>query len=395
MNRRKGGEAGARPRGAKNIRLVYTAARYHTNQHFIVKALLEEGYDVSFIVLRRGQSETYETLQPEIIGCSPTFEMLRRWIQRCFGISPGATGGLPPPVEFWFKIRGLHPTAVVVRDPFFAYGLLAVLVTKLIGARLILYTQTPVHRPLGRCKRFLILLVSRVLGAAWITPVLGTPNRYKPSRTLCYLPFVIPPQTAPGDKRWFIGGTVNILAIGKYEPRKNHHLFLKMIHRLSRHYPIRATIIGECTTSEHLCELESVRRHCERLELDGKVEFKVNLPFPEVQRHYATHDVFVLASRNEWAAVSPLEAMAHSLPVVCSDSNGTKCYLHHGENGFVFCTDDLGSLEACMLEIVSDRERLVEMGRRSYQLVVSNHAPKRYVQALITIIAPSVDLPKE
>ena len=38
--------------------------------------------------------------------------------------------------------------------------------------------------------------------------------------------------------------------------------------------------------------------------------------------------------------MSVLEAMAHSLPVICSDSNGTQCYIRPGENGYVFGTDD-------------------------------------------------------
>ena len=58
--------------------------------------------------------------------------------------------------------------------------------------------------------------------------------------------------------------------------------------------------------------------------------------------------LFVLASRDEPAAVSPLEAMAHSLPVVCSDSNGTRGYIRHGVNGFVFATDDHDDLVACL-----------------------------------------------
>ena len=47
-----------------------------------------------------------------------------------------------------------------------------------------------------------------------------------------------------------------------------------------------------------------------------------------------------LPSSDEPAAVSHLEAMSHSLPVICSDSNGTRCYIRQGENGYVFRTGD-------------------------------------------------------
>ena len=40
-----------------DMRFVYTAPRYHTNQHFPIKALLEAGHEVSFLALAQGQSE--------------------------------------------------------------------------------------------------------------------------------------------------------------------------------------------------------------------------------------------------------------------------------------------------------------------------------------------------
>ena len=261
------------------------------------------------------------------------------------------------------------------------------LATKLVGARLVLYAQIPKHRRRRRWQRAVLALVPRLTGGMWMTPLLGSPGRRGTVETpLRYVPFVMPPRTAPGDKRWFAGGVVNVLAIGKYVPRKNHHLFLEAIRGLSRRCPIRATIIGECSTAAHGRELEEVRRHVERLGLDDKVRLEVNLPFCEVQRRYPAHDLFVLASRDEPAAISPLEAMAHSLPVICSHSNGTACYIRPGENGLIFRSGTPEDLEACMTGIVSDRERLMAMGRRGYELVVSEHAPERYVAALTAMV---------
>ncbi len=41
------------------MHFVYTAPRYHTNQHFSVKALIDSGHRVSFLALTRGQSKEY------------------------------------------------------------------------------------------------------------------------------------------------------------------------------------------------------------------------------------------------------------------------------------------------------------------------------------------------
>lgn len=238
-------------------------------------------------------------------------------------------------------------------------------------------------------------LAARVANTTWITPVLGEPERHPPaSSSLCYVPFVMEPQTAPDRKRWFRGDAVNVVCIGKFEPRKNHGLLLEALGRLSDRHSVRATVIGECTTAQHRDELAKLRKIRDAEGLADRVYFRTNLPYAEVQQALSRHDVFVLASRDETAAVSHLEGMAHSLPVVCSSANGTRCYVRPGENGFIVRTGDAGDLERRLEEIVSDRERLVEMGARSYQLVVSEHAPGRYVDTMLGLVggspAPSI-----
>ena len=379
------------------MRFVYTAPRYHTNQHFPIKALLEAGHEVSFLALARGQSEEYTALSPTVLGYSAAYDTLRRLLGRCIGknlvgIPEGggiAIGGMPPVLKFWREMRRQRPSAVVVRDPLTAYGLLSILAARLTGARPVFYNQATKHRRLKLWKRLVHSFSLWAAGSQWMTPVLGTPDQHGPAfGRLHYVPFVIEPQTSPQEKRWFHRDDINILAIGKFQRRKNHRLFIEAVARLSQRYPIRATIIGECSNSDHQRELEDVRGLCKALGLEDRVDFKTNLPFAQVQEEYRKHDVFVLASRDEQAAVSHLEAMSHSLPVVCSESNGTQCYIRPGENGFIFRTDDLDDLTASIDKILRDRERLVEMGQRSYELVITEHSPERYVETLLSLAGP-------
>ena len=343
------------------LRFLFTAPRYHTNQHFAVKALLDAGHEASFLALKRGQSEVYDALHPTV---------LRRM----------------SPFWLWQSMRTVKPDAVIVRNPSSTYGLVSVIVATMLGAVVIFYSQTPLHRQLNMWKRVIRTVPAWVVRAKWITPVLGSPDRYPAAlNALRYVPFVMEPQTAPDQKQWFRGNATNILCIGKYQRRKNHRLFLQAFARLAGRHSVRATIVGECTTTEHQRELSELKNYQQHLGLIGNICFKKNLPFKDVQDEYWRHDLFVLASRDEPAAVSNLEAMAHSLPVICSNSNGTKCYTRPGENGFIFRTDDVDHLEQCMESIVSNRERLVAMGARSYQLVVSEHAPRRFVQTLLEI----------
>ncbi len=284
-------------------------------------------------------------------------------------------------------MRKLAPDVVVVRHPDTWYGRLAVVTAKLNGCTVVYYTQAALHRPLDSLRRFVNSFRAWAAGAHWITPVLGDPDRYPPAvGAMCYVPFVMEPQTAPDKRTWFAGDAVNVLSIGKFQRRKNHGLLLRAIDRLSARRPVRATVIGECTTAEHREELARLRRIGDAEGLGDRIRFETNLPYAEVQEEFARHDVFVLVSRDESAAVSHLEAMAHSLPVICSDANGTKCYVRPGENGFIVRTGDGEDLERRLEAIVSDRDRLVEMGARSYQLVVSEHAPGKYVETMLGLV---------
>ena len=387
-----------------NMRIVYTAPRYHTNQHFVMKALIEAGHEVSFLALTRGLSEEYSALSPTILGYSRAYDLLRRFLGKLtgkdfVGIPPGGgipAGGIPPIPRFLNEIRKLRPTVVVVRDPSSTYGRLSILAAIATRARLILYSQDPI-RDLTRNppKTYRFLDRSRVSpGFAWMTPVSDLAATVSENATLpssnktLYIPFIIEPQTAPTDKQWFDGDAVNILSIGKFQLRKNHRLFLKVVARLSDRHRIRSTIIGECSTPDHRKALSDIERYSESLGIRDKLKIKTNLPFSEVQQEYRKHDVFVLASSDEPAAVSPLEAMSHSLPVICSDSNGTMCYIRPGENGFVFRTDDADDLEICLNKTLRNRKRLIQMGHRSHELVVSEHSPERYVNMLVNLASP-------
>ena len=192
-------------------------------------------------------------------------------------------------------------------------------------------------------------------------------------------------HTAPDQRDWYRNDSINILCVAKFMERKNHQLLLQAIGRLSGRHPVRATIIGECKSAEARSGLARIKDICRSLGLETMIQFKINLPYWDVHREYNRHDLFVLPSHDEPAAVSPLEAMSHSLPVICSDSNGTQCYIRPGENGYIFRAGDLDDLESSIERIVSDRVGLVEMGARSYDLVVSEHTPEQYVESLLSL----------
>ena len=357
------------------MRFIFTAPVYHTNQHFAVKALIEAGHEVSFLALRSEHSHVYDALHPTVLGESiATRDLDRERIS------------MPPLTRFWHLMRDLKPDVIVVRNPNYAYGLLSTVVGRIIGANVIFYSLTPMHRKLSWWRVLMRSIPAWAAGAKWMTPIVGSPDQYPPALgALRYVPFAMEPQTTPAQRQWFRGGAINVLSVGKYQTRKNHRLFLQAMASLSKKYQVRATIIGERTPEEHRREFTEVKELSNSLGLGDKVSLKYNMAFWDVQKEYAMHDVFVLPSREEPAGISLLEAMSHSMPVLCSESCGLKPCVRSGENGYVFRTDDVDHLVECMELIISDRGQLMKMGTRSYELVISEHSPASYVQNIVSI----------
>ena len=356
------------------LRFLFVASRYHIDQHFSAKALVDAGHEVFFLTSMKSAHDMFDEHHP--------------MMHLAAGKRPGAEfidEGIPSLTGLWRQMKDLAPDVVVVRNPTYLRGVLQVVVARLIGSTVILNDQSPMHRP-ARWKGVILQLASWLAGAKWITPVLGRPDIHPPAfGAMRYVPFVMEPQTNPNQRQWFQDDAVNVISVGRFEDRKDHRLLLRVVAELSERYPIRATVIGECTAKEHGHELSKAMNLSEALGLGDNVRFVTNMQLSDVQQEYTKHDLFVLASRDEPASVSHLEAMAHSLPVICSDSNGTRCYIRSGENGYVFRTDDLDHLEECIERIISDRVRLRAMGARSYELVVSEHSPAKYVERMVSI----------
>ena len=359
---------------ACKLRFLFVASRYHINQRYAAKGLVDAGHKVTFLTSMRSVQDVYDEHHP-------TMHLVA-------GKTPGrdfVSEGLPSLIGLWRQMKDLDPDVVVVRNPTYFRRALQVAVARLIGSSVVLYDQAPMHRPAG-LRGVVNQFVSWLASAKWITPVLGQPELHPPAfGAMRYVPFAMEPQTAPNQRQWFLNGSINVLSIGRFEARKNHRLFLRVVASLSERYPIRATVIGECVTTEHERELSEIKQASQDLGIIDRVRFDTNIPYSDVQREYAKHDLFVLPSRDETAAVSPLEAMSHSLPVICSDSNGTQCYIRPGKNGYVFRTDDLDHLVECMERIISDRSHLKKMGATSYELVLSEHSPSNYVETMVSI----------
>ena len=171
------------------------------------------------------------------------------------------------------------------------------------------------------------------------------------------------PDVAPFAE-WREPGVVNVLFVGRLDPRKGvHHLVAAMPEVIRRtNGRARLLIVGDSYLRPKLeaAVAPEARSH---------VRFLGHVPVEDLARWYATGDVFVSpASGNESFGIVLVEAMASGRAVIASDIPGYRSVVKPEENAAVIPPDDVPALARAIVELVQDparRERLGRQGRQS------------------------------
>lgn len=159
--------------------------------------------------------------------------------------------------------------------------------------------------------------------------------------------------SVPPFPEWRDPGIVNLLFVGRLDPRKGvHHLIAAFpeVVRLAR-MPVRLLIVGDSYLRP---QLEAAVAPAVR----GQVHFLGHVPSEDLPRWYATGDVFVSpASGQESFGIVLVEAMASERAVVASDIPGYRSVVNPDVDGVVSPPADVPALARAIAGLVDDPSR--------------------------------------
>lgn len=377
------------------MKICFVAPRLHTNQIPIIRVLQAKGHDVTFVAQYIGGSEDHSLVKPVQIGYTWWFN---RKLSRYRTNNPNPDDpfkferqkGAP---SYWKLLRYFseqRPDVLIVRDHHLKISRRVFVISRLLGLKTILYLQLPkseLEQGLRESSILRRLFNQLFLPRVIMTPLQGTDSAQSASRHHVYhIPFIATVNPGVANRTFFANNRINLLDIGKFVPRKRHLLLLKAINTLKDRYDLHLTIVGEVSTDNHRQELSKTQQYIQDNGLDDIVTIKTNLPYADVQSEYIKHDLFVMPAINEPMAVSPIEAMASQLPVICSDTSGTREYLRNGLNGYIVQSDDEADLTQKVEQVIQDRNRLLEMATQSLELIKSEYSEAQYYAKLMTLI---------
>ncbi len=160
------------------------------------------------------------------------------------------------------------------------------------------------------------------------------------------------PQYSPG---------LNILFVGRLEPRKGFRYLLEAYARLKTTLPeVRLLVVGPYTAQDRAPFEQELRRR--RL---GDVHFIGYVPDVELARYYRSSHIFCAPSTGcESFGMVLLEAMAARTPIVASDIEGYRTVVNHQVEGLLTPPKDPAALAEAIIYLLRRPDLCRVMGAR-------------------------------
>jgi glycosyltransferase involved in cell wall biosynthesis len=182
---------------------------------------------------------------------------------------------------------------------------------------------------------------------------------FVPGRKLTVIPNFIDGSrfTAPERNRT---GPATVLFVGRVGPQKGVDMLLEALSRArAAGADLRAVLVGAAESPEAWSELS---RH--PLVREGTVRLTGALGDERIAE-YASADIFCLPTRADSLPLALLEAMAASLPSVCSSVGAIPWVLENGESGLLVPPGDAEALAEALARLARDPALRRDLGARA------------------------------
>ncbi len=153
---------------------------------------------------------------------------------------------------------------------------------------------------------------------------------------------------------------LNLLFVGRLNKVKNIDVIIRTVAELSG---VILNIAGDGPEKENLQMLVRL------LNITGKVNFLNRRSHEELKDIYNQNDIFLLLSLGEGGSNVVMEAMACGMPAIIMNTGGAENIIKG--NGFVLNTLTTEILTEKINYFIKNKEKIIEMGRRSRDIAES------------------------
>jgi glycosyltransferase involved in cell wall biosynthesis len=180
--------------------------------------------------------------------------------------------------------------------------------------------------------------------------------------------------------------SARVLYVGKLEPRKGYDTLIRAAALVLNEFPQTDFWFaghGQMDAAQSQAEHYGVSSHIHLLGWVTAVE---------LEQIYSDVDLFCLPSHNEGVPMSMLEAMSHSLPVVCTPVGGIPDIIEDGTTGLLVNPESSDSVAEGILRLLRDSElalSIAQAGRTKVEAMCSLDAVSAQMTAIYRDLAKS------
>ena len=178
-------------------------------------------------------------------------------------------------------------------------------------------------------------------------------------------------------------GKHGIAILGRVREQKGVHLFVRSCIALLDKYPdYTAVIVGSISSSNERF-VQELQAEIEKAGLAERIIFAGEQNFADIPKIFSALSLVVALSDNEGFGLTILEAMSSEAAVLASEAGAWPEVVRAGEDGYVVPVNDLAAVVDKMDLLLSDQEKLIQMGVNGRERVLEHYSVQREAKQLV------------
>lgn len=178
-------------------------------------------------------------------------------------------------------------------------------------------------------------------------------------------------------------GKYGIAILGRVRKQKGVHLFVEScIQVLEKHPDYTAVVVGAIRSADEEL-VESLKEKIAEAGLSHRIIFAGEQNFVDIPNIFRSLSLVVALSDNEGFGLTILEAMSSGSAVLASEAGAWPEVVEEGKQGYVVPTKNLPAVVEKMDLLLSDPEKLLQMGNSGRKRVLEHYSVEREANELI------------
>ncbi len=177
-------------------------------------------------------------------------------------------------------------------------------------------------------------------------------------------------------------GKHGIAILGRVRKQKGVHLFVESCIALLNDYPDYTAVIVGGIASKHEKFTQELRNKIAQAGLSERIVFVGEQDFSNIPKIFSSLSLVVALSENEGFGLTILEAMSSGAAVLASEAGAWPEVIRQGVDGYVVPVNDLAAVKDKMALLLSDEQKLAQMGLSGRQRVEESYSVEREAKEL-------------